>query len=59
MLTDTELRNTHRFHGRRDTVTFGSEGLTVLSLARAREKIIDAKRMIAEGVSLLWKSSAP
>lgn len=41
----------YRFNGRRETVTFGSYGLTGLSLARAREKLIEAKRMIAEGVS--------
>ena len=41
----------YRFNGRRETVTFGSYGLTGLSLAKAREKLIDAKRMIAEGVS--------
>lgn len=41
----------YRFNGRRETVTFGSYGLAGLSLAKAREKVIDAKRMIAEGVS--------
>lgn len=36
---------------RRETVTFGKYGPTGLSLARARELCIDAKRAIAEGRS--------
>lgn len=42
----------YRFNGRRETVTFGTYGPAGLSLANAREKLIDAKRQIAEGVSL-------
>jgi integrase len=38
-------------HGRRETVTFGKYRVSGLSLARVREKCIDAKRMIQEGVS--------
>ena len=41
----------YRFNGRRETVTLGSYGPAGLALAKAREKVIDAKRMIAEGVS--------
>jgi len=41
----------YRFNGRRESVTLGSYGPAGLSLAKAREKVIDAKRMIAEGVS--------
>ena len=41
----------YRFNGRRESVTFGSYGPAGLSLAKAREKVLDAKRMIAEGVS--------
>lgn len=41
----------YRFNGRRETVTFGTYGPAGLSLAKAREKLIDAKRQIAEGVS--------
>lgn len=41
----------YRFNGRRETVTFGSYGPAGLSLAKAREKLIDAKRSIADGVS--------
>ena len=36
---------------RRDTVTFGKYGPAGLSLARAREMCIDAKRVIADGRS--------
>lgn len=41
----------YRFNGRRESVTLGSYGPAGLSLAKAREKVLDAKRMIAEGVS--------
>ncbi|MCW0046806.1 Arm DNA-binding domain-containing protein [Brevundimonas sp. BT-123] len=41
----------YRFNGRRESVTFGSYGPAGLSLAKAREKVLDAKRMIADGVS--------
>jgi hypothetical protein len=38
-------------NGRRETVTFGKYGPSGLSLARARELCIDAKRAISEGRS--------
>lgn len=41
----------YRFNGRRETLTLGAYGPAGLSLAKAREKVIDAKRLIAEGVS--------
>ena len=41
----------YRMNGRRETVTFGKYGPSGLSLARARELCIDAKRAIAEGRS--------
>src|SRR3984893_5202007 len=41
----------YRMNGRRETVTFGKYGPAGLSLARARELCIDAKRAIAEGRS--------
>ena len=41
----------YRLHGRRETVTFGKYGPAGLSLARARELCIDAKRAIKEGRS--------
>lgn len=45
------FRVDYRLHGRRETVTLGKYAPSDLSLARAREKCIDAKRMIAEGQS--------
>src|SRR3546814_7218426 len=39
----------YRMNGRRETVTFGKYGQAGLSLARARELCLDAKRDIAEG----------
>jgi integrase len=41
----------YRLNGRRETVIFGKYGPTGLSLARARELCIDAKRAIKEGCS--------
>src|ERR1700719_3127035 len=45
------FRLDYRMHGRRETVTFGKYGPTGLSLARARELCIDARRAIKEGRS--------
>ena len=45
------FRLDYRMNGRRETVTFGKYGPSGLSLARARELCIDAKRAIAEGRS--------
>ena len=45
------FRLDYRLNGRRETVVFGKYGPTGLSLARAREKCIDAKRAISEGRS--------
>jgi integrase len=45
------FRLDYRLNGRRETVVFGKYGTTGLSLARAREKCIDAKRAISEGRS--------
>src|SRR3984893_7640848 len=41
----------YRMNGRRETVTFGKYGPAGLSLARAREMCIDARRAISEGRS--------
>ena len=41
----------YRLNGRRETLTLGRYGPDGLSLARAREKLIDAKRVISEGRS--------
>ena len=45
------FRYDYRLNGRRETVTLGYYGRGGISLARAREKLIDAKRMVAEGLS--------
>ena len=45
------FRLDYRMHGRRETGTFGKYGPAGLSLARARELCIDAKRGISEGHS--------
>ena len=45
------FRLDYRMNGRRETVTFGKYGPAGLSLARARELCIDAKRAIGEGRS--------
>lgn len=45
------FRVDYRLHGRRETVTLGKYSPSDLSLARAREKCIDAKRLIAKGQS--------
>ena len=45
------FRLDYRMNGRRETVTLGRYGAAGISLARAREKLIDAKRAIAEGRS--------
>lgn len=41
----------YRLNGRRETLTIGKYGRAGISLARAREKCLDAKRLIAEGLS--------
>ncbi len=45
------FRLDYRLNGRRETLTLGRYGPASLSLARAREKVIDARRAIAEGRS--------
>ncbi len=45
------FRYDYRLNGRRETLTIGRYGAADLSLARAREKLVDAKRAIAEGRS--------
>ena len=45
------FRYDYRMNGRRETLTLGRYGSADLSLARAREKLIDAKRAILEGRS--------
>lgn len=45
------FRFDYRLNGRRETLTIGRYGPSGLSLARAREKCLDARRAIAEGRS--------
>lgn len=45
------FRYDYRLNGRRETLTLGRYGAAGLSLARAREQLIDAQRAIAEGRS--------
>ncbi|MBA4751905.1 MAG: tyrosine-type recombinase/integrase [Sphingopyxis sp.] len=45
------FRYDYRLNGRRETVVFGRYSPSELSLARAREKCIDARRLVAEGQS--------
>jgi integrase len=45
------FRLDYRLNGRRETVTFGQYGPAELSLARAREMTIDARRAVLEGNS--------
>ncbi len=45
------FRYDYRLNGRRETLTLGRYGPEGLSLARARQKLIDAKRAISEGRS--------
>ena len=51
------FRLDYRMNGRRETVTFGKYGPAGLSLARARELCIDARRAISEGDPRRSKSS--
>ncbi|MCK6431290.1 MAG: tyrosine-type recombinase/integrase [Burkholderiaceae bacterium] len=45
------FRYDYRLNGRRETLTIGRYGSAGISLAMAREKLIDAKRAVAEGRS--------
>lgn len=45
------FRYDYRFNGRRETVTLGRYGRAGLTLAQARERLIEVKKAIADGVS--------
>jgi integrase len=45
------FRYDYRLNGRRETLTIGRYGPSGISLARAREKCIDARRLVSEGQS--------
>lgn len=45
------FRFDYRLNGRRETLTLGKYAASDLSLARARERCLDARRLVAEGLS--------
>jgi integrase len=45
------FRYDYRINGRRETLTIGRYGKAGITLAIAREKLLDAKKMIADGLS--------
>src|SRR4051812_2037057 len=45
------FRYDYRMHGRRETLTIGRYGRTGISLKLAREKCLDARRLVEEGIS--------
>src|SRR5690349_16913352 len=45
------FRNDYRLNARRETLTIGRYGRAGISLALARERLLDAKRAIADGKS--------
>jgi len=45
------FRYDYRLNGRRETLTIGRYGPSGISLARAREKCLDARRLVADGLS--------
>src|SRR4051812_34089775 len=45
------FRYDYRLNSRRETLTIGKYGPDGLSLARAREKCVEARRLVAEGQS--------
>jgi Arm DNA-binding domain len=53
------FRLDYRLNGRRETLTIGRYGPSGISLARACEKCIDAKRLVSEGVSPAQEKQRP
>lgn len=45
------FRYDYRVNGRRETLTIGRYGRYGISLANAREKLIDAKKLVSDGIS--------
>lgn len=45
------FRYDYRLNGRRETLTIGRYGPSGISLAMAREKLLDAKKTVAQGAS--------
>jgi hypothetical protein len=53
------FRYDYRLNGRRETLTLGRYGPAGMSLAMARERLLDAKRSVDQGLSLRWRSNGP
>jgi hypothetical protein len=51
------FRYDYRLNGCRETLTIGRYGPVGISLALAREKLLDAKKAVAAGRSRHWRSS--
>lgn len=45
------FRYDYRIHGRRETLSIGKYGVDGLTLAQAREKLIEARKLVAKGIS--------
>jgi hypothetical protein len=52
------FRYDYRLNGRRETLTIGRYGPAGISLVMAREKLIDAKKAVAQGKPPIWRNSA-
>ncbi len=46
------FRYDYRINGRRETLTIGKYGSDGISLAEAREKLVEAKKLVSQGVSV-------
>jgi hypothetical protein len=53
------FRYDYRLNGRRETLTLGRYGPAGMSLAMARERPLDAKRSVDQGLSRRWRSRGP
>ena len=45
------FRYDYRINGRRETLTIGKYGPDGISLAEAREKLVEAKKLVSQGIS--------
>lgn len=46
------FRYDYRINGRRETLTIGKYGADGISLAEAREKLVEAKKLVSQGISV-------
>ncbi len=53
------FRYDYRLKGRRETLTLGRYGPAGMSLAMARERLLDAKRAVDQGLFRHWRSRGP